>query len=331
LEVNSNRLKLKTNHISKAFGALPKLSLLLSVVALCVISGGLFINSHPIIQQELNNNGDTVILNTPVELPKSAAFAGEPVPLSNFDTRESLDRELLVNSNFHSQTILYLKKAPRYFSILEPILKENGVPDDFKYLALAESGFYDRVVSPSGAVGIWQFMKSAALENGLEVTAEVDERYHIEKATRAACNYLNEAYRKYGNWTMTAASYNSGISGITRQTDSQDSNNYYDLLLNEETARYLFRIISLKLIMENPEKYGFKVTDEEKYPIIKTRDIELKGAVNNFTDYARSQGINYKILKYFNPWLRQPYLKNPANKTYTLKIPEEGYRAYAQE
>lgn len=296
-----------------------------------MVSIGLFINSHPIIQQQLTARGQTVILNTPVELPESVTFADEEVPLKYFDVRESLDRELLVNSNYHSQTILYLKKAPRYFSIIEPILKQNDIPEDFKYLALAESGFQEKIVSAAGAVGIWQFMKSAALENGLEINSEVDERYHIEKSTVAACNYLKNAYRKYGNWTMVAASYNAGISGINRQTEIQDSDNYYDLLLNDETSRYVFRIISLKLIMENPEKYGFKVTDGEKYPVFNTKNIELKGKVDSFADYARTLGINYKILKYFNPWLRQSYLKNVANKTYILKVPEEGYRTYAYE
>ncbi len=322
---------MKTYTISKGSFNLRKLSLLISLIAVCVVSIGLFINSHPIIQQQLTARGQTVILNTPVELPESVTFADEPVPLKYFDVRESLDRELLVNSNSHSQTILYLKKAPRYFSIIEPILKQNDIPDDFKYLALAESGFQEKIVSAAGAVGIWQFMKSAALENGLEINSEVDERYHIEKSTVAACNYLKNAYRKYGNWAMVAASYNAGISGINRQAEIQDSDNYYDLLLNDETSRYVFRIISLKLVLENPEKYGFKVTEEEKYPVFNTRNIELKGKVDNFADYAHSLGINYKILKYFNPWLRQSYLKNVANKTYILKVPEEGYRTYAYE
>lgn len=305
-------------------------AIILSMIAICVVCGGLFINSHP-IQQRAVAADSGMVYTRPVELPAEADFAGEKLPLENFDTRESLDRELLVNANFHSQTLLYLKKAPRYFSIIEPILKENGIPDDFKYLAVAESGFNERIVSPAGAVGLWQFMKSTAIENSLEVTTEVDERYHIEKSTVAACKYLKKSYARYGSWTMVAASYNAGVSGVSRQAGRQDSNSYYDLLLNDETARYVFRIIALKLIMQAPEQYGFKVANEEKYPILKYENVELKGSVENFTDYAHKLGINYKILKYFNPWLRQSYLKNPAGKTYVIKVPEKGLRQFAWE
>jgi hypothetical protein len=250
------------------------------------------------------------------------------VVLGNFDVREALDRELLVNSYFQSQTILYLKKAKRYFHLIEPILKQNNIPDDFKYLSLAESGFQERIISPAGATGLWQLMRKAATENGLEVNNEVDERFNMEKSTVAACRYLNHAYRQYGSWTIVAASYNAGINGIKRQTDLQDSKNYFDLQLNDETSRYVYRILALKLILENPEKYGFKVSEEEKYPILKCREVKLTGSVTNLAEYAHKQGINYKILKYFNPWLRQTYLKNPSRKTYLLKIPEPGTRTF---
>jgi hypothetical protein len=254
-------------------------------------------------------------------------FAGETVSLKNFDVRESLDRELLVNSYFQSQTILYLKKSRRYFQIIEPILKRNNIPDDFKYLSLAESGFQEKITSPAGASGLWQLMKKAAIENGLEVSNEVDERYNMEKSTEAACRYMNHSYHQYGSWISVAASYNAGISGIKRQTELQDSHNYFDLQLNEETSRYVYRILALKLILENPEKYGFKVTEEEKYPVLACKEVPLKGSVTNFAVYAHDHGINYKILKYFNPWLRQSYLKNPSGKSYLLKIPEPGTRA----
>jgi membrane-bound lytic murein transglycosylase D len=304
---------------------LPKLAIFFSLIAICVISCGLFINSAPVKQPATEASR---AYTTPVEIPPSIDFAGEKVSLENFDVREALDRELLVNSYFQSQTVLYLKKARRYFNVIEPILKQNNIPDDFKYLSLAESGLQERIISPAGATGLWQLMKKAAIENGLEVSSEVDERFNMEKSTVAACRYLNHAYRQYGSWTIVAASYNAGINGIRRQAELQDSKNYFDLQLNEETSRYVYRILALKLILENPEKYGFKVTEEEKYPILKCRQVTLSGSVSNLAEYAHKQGINYKILKYFNPWLRQSSLKNPGKKSYLLKIPEPGTRTF---
>ena len=257
----------------------------------------------------------------PAALPSELDFAGERVPLERFDVLESLDRELLSNSYFHSQTIRFLKSAPRYFSVIDPILKENGVPVDFKYLCLAESNFDERVVSPAGAAGLWQFMKTTAGEYGLEVGKEIDERYHIEKATVAACKYLKESYAKYGKWTLVAASYNAGRSFTSGQIDKQKTGDYFDLLLGEETGRYVFRILALKIIMENPEKYGFKVSEEEKYPVIETKTVEISGSVASFTDFAKQNGISYKILKMFNPWLRESFLTNSTKKTYQVKIP----------
>lgn len=257
-----------------------------------------------------------------VPIPDSAWFAGELMPLGRFDVKESLDRELLSNAYFHSQTIRYIKMAPRFFAIIEPILKQRGIPDDFKYLAVAESGFDPRAVSPSNAVGLWQFMKSTAQEYGLTVNDEIDERYHIEKSTFAACDYLLNSYKKYGNWTMVAASYNAGMNGVDRQIERQNTDSYYDLLMVEETARYLYRIVALKLILENPEKYNFYISKEEKYPIIKTRLVEISQSVDDFSEFAQKQGINYKLLKDFNPWLRETYLYNPGGKKYIVKIPE---------
>lgn len=311
---------------------LSKVLVFLSVIAFSVIIGGLFFNSHPTgVQKRITEtvSGSQEFYFTAVQLPEKLEFANEPVPLENFDVRESLDRELLSVANFHSQALLYIKKTNRYFAVIEPILKKNEIPDDFKYLALAESGFLDKIVSPAGAVGIWQFMKSAAIENGLEVNDEVDERYHIEKATEAACRFLKSSYAEYGNWTIVAASYNAGINGINRQIDVQESKNYYDLLLNEETSRYLFRILALKLVIGEPEKYGFKVSEEEKYPIIPVSEVKVGGSINNITDFARANNVNYKLFKQFNPWLRQTYLKNPKKKIYTVKIPEVGkYRRF---
>jgi hypothetical protein len=305
--------------------SLTKLALFFSLIAICVISTGLFINSNPEKTQPVQA---VKLLNSPVEIPATIEFAGEKISLGNFDVRESLDRELLVNSYFQSQTILYLKKTKRYFHLIEPILKKNNIPDDFKYLALAESGFQERIVSPAGATGLWQLMKKAAIENGLEVNNEVDERYNMEKSTEAACRYLGKSYREYGSWTVVAASYNAGINGIKRQIELQDSKNYFDLLLNDETSRYVYRILALKIIMENPEKYGFKISEEEKYPLLGCREVPLSGSVANLAVYAQQQGVNYKILKYFNPWLRQSYLQNPGRKSYLVKIPQPGTRTF---
>lgn len=265
-------------------------------------------------------------LFTPVELPEKLEFAGEKVPLEYYDVRENLDRELLSTVYFHSQTIRYIKNAPRYFSIIEPILKSNGIPEDFKYLSVAESGFDVRAVSPAKAVGPWQLLESAAKENGLEINAEIDERYHIEKSTEAACRILKSAYQKYGSWSLVAASYNGGRAGLDQKIAAQKVKNYYDLLFVEETTRYVFRILALKLVMEDPEEYGFKVEKKDLYPIVETEKLEVKGSITDLAAFAIGKGITYKTLKMFNPWLRETFLKNAARKTYTLKIPEKDFR-----
>lgn len=265
-------------------------------------------------------------LFSPVELPDKLTFAGEKVPLEYYDVRENLDRELLSTVYFHSQTIRYIKNAPRFFSIIEPILKSNGIPDDFKYLSVAESGFDVRAVSPAKAVGLWQLLEPAAKENGLEINAEVDERFHIEKSTEAACKILKSAYQKYGSWSLVAASYNGGRAGLDQKIAAQKVKSYYDLLFVEETSRYVFRILALKLVMQDPEKYGFRIEKNELYPKIETEKIEIKGSIADLAGFAIDKGINYKILKNFNPWLRESFLKNPGKKTYTIKIPERGFR-----
>lgn len=263
---------------------------------------------------------------TPVELPSKLSFAGEEVPLDYYDVRESLDRELLSTVYFHSQTIRYIKNAPRYFSIIEPILKSYGIPEDFKYLCVAESGFDIRAQSAVKAAGLWQIMEGTAKECGLEVSNEVDERYNIEKATDIACRIFKYDYQKFGSWALVAASYNSGRGFISRVLENQKVKSYYDLQFGEETTRYVFRILSFKLVMEDPEKYGFYVPKDQYYPIIKTNTIEVKGPINDLAAFAIDKGINYKILKMFNPWLRETYLKNPTGKTYKIKIPEKGFR-----
>jgi hypothetical protein len=260
-----------------------------------------------------------------VELPSRVTFAGEPVPMDLFDVMESLDRELLSNTYFHSQTIRLIKMAHRYFPQIEPVLKKNLVPDDFKYLAVAESGLL-QAVSPAKAVGFWQLLKGTAQEYGLEVNAEVDERYHVARSTEAACQYLIESFRKYGNWTMTAASYNAGRRGMDEQIERQKKENYYDLLLNEETARYLYRVVAFKLIFEDPEAYGFTLSEKDLYHEIPSYTVTVDSAVVDFADFAAAFGTNYKILKYMNPWLRDKKLSNSSRNTYEIVLPEKGFR-----
>ena len=260
-----------------------------------------------------------------LNIPSKMSFAGEEIPLHLIDVHEKLDRELLVNTYWQSNSLLFYKRTHRWFPIIEPILKKNGVPDDFKYLALIESGLTN-IVSPAGATGFWQIMKATGREGGLEITNEVDERYHLEKATQLACNYLNEAKEKFGSWTLAAASYNMGMNGLARQQEKQKVNNYYDLLLSDETSRYLFRIFAVKHIQENPKDFGFNFRPKDLYPNIETFEISVDTSVADFTLWAAQQKINYKVLKYFNPWLRQRYLKNTKKKTYNIKIPKDHFR-----
>lgn len=260
-----------------------------------------------------------------VEIPEQLKFAGEPMPLDLFDVREALDRELLSNTYFHSQTIRLIKLANRYFPQIEPVLKANLVPDDFKYLAVAESGL-SQAVSPAKAVGFWQLLKGTATDYGLVVNAEVDERYHVGKSSEVACRYLIDSYKKYGNWTMTAASYNVGRRGVDRQIERQKKENYYDLLLNEETARYLYRVVAFKMIFEDPAAYGFDLSEKDLYPEIPVYTVEVDSAVADFADFAAAHETNYKVLKYLNPWLRDNKLANSNGRKYEIILPEKGYR-----
>jgi membrane-bound lytic murein transglycosylase D len=264
---------------------------------------------------------------TPVDLPDKLDFAGEPVPLENFDVRESLDMELLINKYWQSHTLLLIKRANRHFPAIEKVLRENHIPDDLKYLAVAESDLMN-LTSPSDAVGYWQFLEGTARELGLEVNQEVDERYHLEKSTEAACKFLKQSYELYGSWTMAAASYNAGRTGINRQIARQGTGYYYDLLLNGETGRYIYRILALKLILSDPGAYGFKIEDKDLYPVVPTYEVSLDTPVDDFAGLAQRYSINYKILKYFNPWLRETYLSNPGKKTYYIKVPVSGYRSF---
>jgi membrane-bound lytic murein transglycosylase D len=259
------------------------------------------------------------------KLPEDVTFAGERMPLDNFDTRESLEREILISAYRHSSTILIIKRANRYLPVIEKILKKNNIPDDFKYLAAAESE-YSNMISPAGATGFWQIMPETGREEGMEINQIVDERYDVEKSTQFACEYFQKSYEKYGNWTLAAASYNGGRAGIDQQIAIQKQNNYYDLLLNEETARYIFRAEAYKLIISDPESYGFNIKKEDLYPELKYYDVKVDTAVADFSVFAEKFGTNYKLLKFLNPWLRKPYLTPKPGKTYDIKIPVEGMR-----
>jgi membrane-bound lytic murein transglycosylase D len=273
-----------------------------------------------------NPSGSVVTVNSKsFPIPDSVSFAGERMPLENIDTRESLEREIIITAYRHSATIMIIKRAPRYFPVIEKILKEYNIHDDFKYLAVAESDL-SNLISPAGATGFWQIMPETGKEQGMEINNEVDERYNIERSTRFACEYFLKSYAKYGNWTLTAASYNGGRNGLDDQIEIQHEHNYYDLLLNEETARYIFRAVAYKLMIANPSQYGFDLTEKDLYPVMKYSEVKVDTAVTDFSQFARKFDTNYKILKMLNPWLRKPYLTNKARKTYVIKVPSPGFR-----
>ncbi len=253
-------------------------------------------------------------------LPEKLSFAGENVPLKSSDVKERIEREIIVNTYWHSNTILALKRAARWFPVIEPILKQNNIPDDFKFLCLIESNL-ENVSSPAGAVGFWQFLKTVGLQYGLEINSQIDERYDVEKSSEAACKYLNDAYDIFGSWTLAAASFNFGKNGIKKQLTRQKANNYYNLVLGEETSRYIPRAIAMKQIFSNPKLYGFNIPQNERYKPLKTKSIVIDSTISNFPEFAVSYGINYKILKEFNPWLRDNKLINKRKKKYLIKIP----------
>ncbi len=252
--------------------------------------------------------------------PSSLVFAGEQVPIEDFEVRERFDRELLVNTYWQSQTMLFFKRANRWFPVIEPILESRGVPDDFKYLALIESGFQN-VVSPAGATGFWQILSSTGRELGLEISSEVDERYHVEKSTEAACDFLLNAYDRFGSWALAAAAYNMGRTALVRQLNNQKVDNYYDLMLNEETSRYVFRILAVKHIFSNPQQAGYHFRKIDLYEPLDYEIITVDSTITDLPQFALDIGINYKLLREYNPWLRQYSLTNRRNKTYEIKIP----------
>lgn len=259
-----------------------------------------------------------------LQVPNDLNFAGEALPLNNPDILERMDRELLVNTYWQSNGLLMFKRAKKYFPIIEPILAKYEIPDDFKYLAVIESGL-SNAVSPAGARGVWQIMPATGKENGLEVNDNVDERYNLELATEVACKYLLKSKEALGTWTLAAAAYNAGNAGVSRLLKEQGVSGYYDLLLGEETGRYLFRIVALKEILSNPNKYGFNFREKDLYTSVPTYKLEVDTAVADFSKFAQRFGVNYKILKIHNPWLREGHLNNTSRKLYYIEIPKPGH------
>ncbi|MDB2385373.1 lytic transglycosylase domain-containing protein [Polaribacter sp.] len=289
---------------------------LLSILILTII----FYNAVEFSSEEPKSNTHENYKIKALELPANLNLAGEPVPIEKQDIRERMDRELLVNTYWQSNGLLLMKRANKYFPVLEPLLEKYGIPDDFKYLALAESGFIDET-STAGAAGMWHFMKGTAKEYGLEVNSNVDERYHIEKSTKVAAEYLKKSKEKLGSWTLAAAAYNAGLYGVSKYLKTQQVDNYYDALLPDETERYVFRILALKEIMSNPEKYGFVISEKDLYTLPETRIVEVDTVITNIAVFAKGFNTNYKELKLHNSWLRENKLNNKSRKLYEIKIP----------
>lgn len=296
--------------------------LLTAVVCLCAGASLPLLLGHTGLNPEQESaKSQTPYCVSPLTVPTSATFAGEEIDLRRYDLHERMDRELMSFTYMHSTTMLTIKRANRYFPIIEPILKEEGLPDDIKYLAVIESNLNPLAKSPAGAAGIWQFMQATGRQYGLEVNANIDERYHVEKETRAACRYLKDAYAKYGNWLTVAASYNAGQARISTQLERQMATHATDLWLVEETKRYMFRLLAAKAVMSNPQQYGFLLKREQLYPILPYTEETVTTGIASLAQYARKHGVTYAQLKDFNPWLRDTSLMNKSGRTYVLKIP----------
>ncbi|NBU73122.1 MAG: lytic transglycosylase domain-containing protein, partial [Bacteroidetes bacterium] len=244
-----------------------------------------------------------------VPVPEEMTFAGEKAPLWDFEFRERVERELLQNAYGQATMLLYMKRASRWFPMIEKVLKAKGIPDDFKFLAVAESGLAN-AISSAEAVGFWQFLAATARQYGLQVNDEVDQRYDPWLATEAACRYLLKSHAQFGNWSMVAASYNMGTSGLQQAAQYQGKDSYPELHLNNETSRYLPRILAIKTIMKHPERYGFHLTAAQLYLPYETTEWTIQEPVANWAVYARSQGMDFRQLKIFNPWIRKPFLHN---------------------
>ncbi|MCM5663804.1 lytic transglycosylase domain-containing protein [Galbibacter mesophilus] len=305
--------------------------ILLGVVSISAIFINAVQSTNPVTVQnsvkEKNKDSLSLVQDYNVyalKIPDGINFAGERVPVEDPDVKERLDRELLVNTYWQSNGLLLIKRANKYFPIIEPILKAHGVPDDLKYIAVIESGL-TQAVSPAGATGFWQLMKGTAREYGLEVNDNVDERYHIKKSTEVACKYLKKAKERFGTWTMAAAAYNAGQYGMAKQLERQEIEGYYNVLLGEETGRYVFRILAIKEILSHPNEYGFNFDEEDLYTHIPVNELPVDTVISDFPKFAKENGITYKTLKIHNPWLRETHLNNASKKQYYIEIPKKGY------
>ena len=255
-----------------------------------------------------------------IELPESMEFCGEPVPLDRFYVREALEREIMVNTYRHASTILLLKRTSRWFPVMEPIMQKNRLPRDFVYLAMIESDLTN-AVSPSKAVGFWQFLEGTGKQYNLEINKEVDRRYDQEMETQAACDFLNDLYKRFNSWTLAAAAYNCGGGRISRTIEEQQVHSYYDMLLPNETERYVYRILAFKLITENPKKYGFQISDDGWYQPLDYKTVTVTESIPDLAAFAVNQGTNLKMLKYYNPWLRSNTLTISTGNSYVIKLP----------
>ena len=296
---------------------------LLNNFSLLVILIFVFFISFGISKTRFLTNGNESNYHIyPISIPKKVSFAGEEIILDEDDLIERMDKEFLVNTYWQSNTILLIKRANKYFPQIEKILIDEGVPTDFKYLALIESGL-ENVTSPSGAKGFWQIMKTTGKEYGLEINSNVDERYNLNLSTRLACKYLKKARDKFGSWTLAAAAYNRGMSGVKNKIANQNQTAYKNILFGDETKRYVFRIIALKNIVESPESFGFYVDEGQMYKPIEYEEIKIDKPINNISDFSKDFGLNYKNFKIHNPWLLENHLNNESRKVYTISIPSD--------
>ncbi len=290
----------------------------------CGGGGGANSRAAAVASQDGLQHRHCVTIETPYE---RLDFASEEVPLERGYIREAIERELLTTSCMHTGTALSIRRTTRYFPVIEPILEEYGLPTDFKYLAMAESGLNVNAVSPARASGFWQFLESAGKEYGLEVNDTVDERYHLEKATRAACEYLSAAYEQFGSWSLAAASYNAGRSGVERRLKIQDVDEYWDLFLPEETMRYVPRILSFKLLMGDPQRFGFDIDEDAMLkPFKHFKIVEISDRKIEWSKFAADNNTTYRELRILNPWIRDYEHKNPKRKTYEVKVPTYRFR-----
>lgn len=278
--------------------------------------------------QNQTNTGTTALYYSCPQVPESVMFCGKKIDLTRFDRHERMDRELLAFSYMHSTSIQTIKRANRYFPIVEPILKEHGIPEDFKYLMAIESNCNPLARSHVGASGLWQFMQTTGREYGLEVNKNIDERYHVEKATVAACKYIKDAYKKYGDWVAVAAAYNAGQARIVGQQKKQQVEDPLDLYLVEETARYVYRIIAAKIMFSDPAAFGFRLRATDLYMQVPYNEVTVQTGISDLANWAKKQGTTYALIKNLNPWLRDNFLQNVSKRTYILRVPKVGSMNY---